>query len=110
MILINIQNTYTFTLEPNGQDSAIATFTSPECHGPFTVVLKNYSKFGLNPFFDVMMKDYEIIMTSMFYLKDLWNKIYPNHCFEDRIEEDYSVFGHLPPKIFRINLQPLSFR
>lgn len=107
---IQIKKEYAFTIDRNRyNDTAICTFQSPKISEVYCVVVRGYERHNIEPFFDVMIKDPEIILTSMEYIKDLWHILFPKHPFEDRAPQKYS-FGFLPPKIFRFHLQPVSER
>lgn len=109
MIPFEIKKEYSFTLQPNQfNDTAIVTFQSPRIEEVYCVVVRGYLKHGLAPFFDVLIKDPEIILTSMDYVANLWELV-TKTSFKDRIEESYS-FNYMAPKVFRYRLQHISER
>ncbi len=109
MSQIHIEKLYKFTLKKNKiNDTAVATFYSPYCRECFTVVLRCFATQGLGPFFDALEDHPDIISScSTLFLKDIWETIYPDHPFVDRIREDFSHFGFLKPKVFRTEMHTL---
>lgn len=107
---IQIKKDYTFTLDRNQfNDTAICTFKSPKIEQVFCVVVRGFNRYGVQPFFDVIVKDNDIILTGLHHIKDLWATMHPHTPF-DLVKEQKYDFGFLPPKVFRFNLQPTSQR
>lgn len=103
---IKIRKDYAFELIPNKQnDTAIATFKSPHIERVFCVVLRLYSKYGINPFFDMILKEPEIDATNLKYIEDIWHHLFPNIPFKKRNPTHYS-FMYYNPQVFRFVIQP----
>lgn len=105
---ISVRKEYKFTLSSvSHNDTAIATFKSPFHATVFSVVLRSFSVQGIQPFFDVMRRDSDIILNSLDFIDDL-EKILPEMLPRNVQNQKAKGFGYLPPKIFREVLKHIS--